>query len=518
MNFENLLNIINFNFPSALLGLFLIPIFIYICHLNLDSPKHKSLNKYFSSNALNFLFKRRNNLFVINLLRALFFCFLIIAIAGPRWDYHEIKKQKHTINNLILLDVSMSMYAIDFEPSRFEQAKKEINAIFKPDNSYGIVAFAKTSYNIIPITSDVEYIKNYLRNLNLNDFENSGSNFNFSLELIDKINKIQNIDNVYIVSDFDFDEEINRDQLKKITDTNIKIIPIKIATNSGAPIKSYQGQFLNYENKTVISKPNNEIIAVINKLQNDLEFKNSEQNNKLFKQRIWEEEYYLFLLPLLIIFLMLNKRSAFLILIFLANYSVNINEALANPFLNQNQNAKIKFNEELFSEASELFTDPYNKGVAAYKNRDYQNAITNFSLDQTPKSRFNLANSYLLNQQLDEAITEYENLLDEYPNDQNAQRNLDIAKMLKQQKQKNKPNNNKDSKDKEKDKNQESKNSEKENQTNAEKNNTKNESTKPVIKKQDNLSAQISNKNKHNIKNQISKSKQDGNIKIIKPW
>ena len=39
--FENLLNIINFNFPSALLGLFLIPIFIYICHLNLDSPKHK---------------------------------------------------------------------------------------------------------------------------------------------------------------------------------------------------------------------------------------------------------------------------------------------------------------------------------------------------------------------------------------------------------------------------------------------------------------------------------------------
>ena len=114
----------------------------------------------------------------------------------------------------------------------------------------------------------------------------------------------------------------------------------------------------------------------------------------------------------------------------MANYSVNINEALANPFLNQNQNAKIKFNEELFNEASELFTDPYNKGVAAYKNRDYQNAITNFSLDQTPKSRFNLANSYLLNQQLDEAIAEYQNLLDEYPNDQNAQRNLDMAKVL----------------------------------------------------------------------------------------
>ena len=63
----------------------------------------KSLFRDFSQKSLKFLYSRKSNLLLINILRAAFFTLLIIAISGPRWNYHEIESKQTIVNNLILL-------------------------------------------------------------------------------------------------------------------------------------------------------------------------------------------------------------------------------------------------------------------------------------------------------------------------------------------------------------------------------------------------------------------------------
>jgi Ca-activated chloride channel family protein len=524
---------INFANPEILFGFFLLPLIIFICHINLDSISRKSLKENFHKSALSILYAPKNNIIFITILRSLFFCFLIIALAGPRWSFHDVTTKTDLTNNLILLDVSKSMNAIDFLPNRFEQAKRRIDQIINSSDNYGLVAFAKTSYNLIPFTSDQEYIKNYLRNIKLTDFSNEGSNFNFSLDLIIKINKVTPLNNVYIVSDFDFSEQINKGKLEEISELNINLIPIKIATDGGSPIKDVNGSFVNYQGSTVISKPSSEIINLLETLKQKQDQINKETMIK--NHRVYEEEYYLFLFPLMLIFLLLNKRSAFLILIFIISNNFSINHAYANPLLNTDQNAKIKYDEELYKDAYKLFSDDYNKAVAAYRDGDYESAIKHFGKDETLESNFNLGNSLLMNEQIDEAIAEYEKILVNYPDHEKTKTNLAIAKNIKrnnktsskddenkknqeQEKQKNNENNSKS--DQNNQETSENNQQNKEEHTGENSNNDENKSsTKPTVKKQqNNYSSEIEKFKNQNLKNQIDKSKNLQSQYVVYPW
>ena len=141
-------------------------------------------------------------------------------------------------------------------------------------------------------------------------------------------------------------------------------------------------------------------------------------------------------IPLLILFLFLNKRSAFLTLIFAIIININPNNIYANPLLNNNQKAKKKYDQQSYEEAYELFSDDYNKAVSAYRLGDYESAVKYFKNIETQKSQFNLANSLLMNEQIDDAISQYEKILEQNPNHEKSKKNLEIAKQIQQSKSK----------------------------------------------------------------------------------
>ena len=62
----------------------------------------------------------------------------------------------------------------------------------------------------------------------------------------------------------------------------------------------------------------------------------------------------------------------------------------ANPFLNKNQQAQKYYKAEDYQKSYELFDDSYNKGVAAYRNQDYQTAISEFKKVNNYKNKYNL--------------------------------------------------------------------------------------------------------------------------------
>lgn len=84
---------------------------------------------------------------------------LIIALAKPySWDLseHKYEENKYGIDIVIALDVSLSMYAMDFSPNRLEAAKKVgidfVNS--RKGDKVGLVLYAGEAYTACPPTLD----------------------------------------------------------------------------------------------------------------------------------------------------------------------------------------------------------------------------------------------------------------------------------------------------------------------------------------------------------------------------
>ena len=77
-------------------------------------------------------------------------------MAGPRWDYEDVRLFHPGNNLLILLDISRSMQADDVAPSRLGRARQEIQDLIMQNRQVrlGLIAFASVPHVLSPITED----------------------------------------------------------------------------------------------------------------------------------------------------------------------------------------------------------------------------------------------------------------------------------------------------------------------------------------------------------------------------
>ena len=93
--------------------------------------------------------------------------FLIIALARPRESLAEEKITADAIDIVLVMDVSGSMLARDFDPDRLGAAKA-VAAEFisnRPFDRIGLVVFAGESFTQCPVTTDSTVLKTMLREI-----------------------------------------------------------------------------------------------------------------------------------------------------------------------------------------------------------------------------------------------------------------------------------------------------------------------------------------------------------------
>ena len=99
---------------------------------------------------------------ILNVLRLVAFCLLILALARPR-NVSVSKKTKTNrgIDIVMAIDVSASMLARDLKPNRLEALKKVATEFVnqRPNDRIGIVVYAGESFTQTPITSDKGIVK-----------------------------------------------------------------------------------------------------------------------------------------------------------------------------------------------------------------------------------------------------------------------------------------------------------------------------------------------------------------------
>ncbi len=92
---------------------------------------------------------------------------LIVAMARPQSEHAEEKVNGEGIDIFLVMDISSSMLARDFEPDRLS-VSKQVAVDFVSHRTYdriGLAVFAGESYTQCPLTNDHEVLKEYLKGL-----------------------------------------------------------------------------------------------------------------------------------------------------------------------------------------------------------------------------------------------------------------------------------------------------------------------------------------------------------------
>ena len=106
----------------------------------------------------------RHILFVF---RILSLSFIIIALARPQTGSEQQLTSGEGIDIVFCLDISGSMLAQDFTPSRMEAAKQVVSEFIdaRPTDRMGLVIFAGESFTMCPLTTDHAQLKSQLYNV-----------------------------------------------------------------------------------------------------------------------------------------------------------------------------------------------------------------------------------------------------------------------------------------------------------------------------------------------------------------
>ncbi|QOY55385.1 VWA domain-containing protein [Candidatus Sulfurimonas marisnigri] len=471
------------------------PLFILFALL---LTQKESQAEYFSEEVMSKLRVSANTLTLKarNALFLLMGVFMILALAQPVIKEGTVEVKAKSADIMIALDISDSMLATDVYPNRLEAAKQKALALLDetPNERIGIVAFAKNSYLVSPLSFDTGAVAFLLRQLDTTSITEKGTDFLSVIDIVSKSQKEQKKKYLLILSDggdkSDFSEEI---ELAK--EQGVTVFILGIATKKGAPIKLSDGNFIKHNGDIIISKLNENIIDLATKTggvyiqsstsSNDIKTMLREITNISDEKELKSEEiqrfiplfYYPVAIALIILLIAtssISKRqksslpSVFVLFILLfSNLHV---EAGMLDFMELNK-AKEAYEKGDFENSAKLYEEYakesgsgegyYNSGNAYYKQKKYKEALQAYKKatfdtpDGRAKNFSNIGNAYVKEASqasLEKAVEAYEKSL-EISEDKNTRENLEaVKKLIEKQKQDSKEDKKEDSDKKEQDK------------------------------------------------------------------
>ena len=524
------------------------PMFILFGLLLTQKGKQES---FFSQEVMAKL-RISTNMMTLRARNGLFFLIgvlLIIALAGPVLNDGKVEVKAKSADIMIALDISDSMLAEDVYPNRLKLAKQKVLTLLHeaPTERIGIIAFAKNSYLVSPLSFDSGAVSFLLRSLSTDSITEKGTNFLSMLRVVDQSIKDQSKRYLLILSDggdkSDFSKEISFAK-----EHHIVVFVLGVGTSKGAPIKKEDGTFIKQNGSIIVSKLNSSISKLATKtggvyiesVNSDKDIKTmlreieSHSEKKELKSQEVERFIPLFYYPLgLALFILLIATSSMskrekvylpsLVLFALMMGTTPSLHAGVLDFMKLDE-AKKAYTAGDYNKSQKLYAKyaqdsqnaevNYNVANSLYKQGKYKEAVKSYEKavfdDKTKRAKnyANLGNAYVKSHEkegLQKAIKAYEKSL-KIKEDKATRENLEaVKKALKDQKKKQqKQKKNKDKKNK---KNKKDNKNKKDQQNQKEKNKQKNKSDKKSEDKQKKKDAQEKKKKEQEKKSQEQKKR-----------
>ena len=434
----NIINDFHFLRPIWLLGL--IPALIFFIAMWRINTVVTAWDKAIDKNLLPYLLDRSKNAAQRTPLLLLFCAWVLstIAMAGPVWEQLPQPVQKREDALVIVMDLSLSMFAPDHNPSRLDLAKRKLRDILalRQEGQTALVVYAGDSHTVTPLTDDVVTIDALVSSLSPNIMPLFGSNPMSAIDMaVGLLDDVESTDGrIMLMTDgiSGFDQELLITE--QLEETGYELLVMGIGTEEGAPIRTSDGSFLTDENGAMVVPTLNKNVLQslanrVNGRYHDIQLSNADlafllsENQLLDDQElteveeefdVWNEAGPFLLLLVLPLAAFTFRRGWLFSIVLLTGGGLLFPSQPAQAFewrdlwKTKDQQAAEAFAVNDHSLAAALFDTSDWRGAASYRAQDYESAIAAFSASDTPDGHYNRGNALALAGNYAEAIAAYD--------------------------------------------------------------------------------------------------------------
>lgn len=379
----------------------------------------------------------------------------ILALSGPAWQQLPQPVEQKRDALVIVLDLSLSMFADDIAPSRLVRARQKITDILRTrkEGFTALIAYAGDAHAVSPLTDDTKTIENLLAALSPAMMPALGSNVADALELAKTLYENSSVTEgrLLLVTD-------GVDAISDVTRHSDPAFPISILGVGTAQGSSIPLDFINQPGRKLQDNEGDLVVAKLDdsRLQSiaqichghyaTLSLDGSDlttilpeielaEDATLSDRRFdaWEDVgpyLVLALLPLLMFAFRRGALALVLVCLIPLPSEASLWDDLWQRRDQQGHKALINGEPEL---AASLFKDKDWQASANYRSGNYESALVHFAARKDTSGLYNLGNSLARLGQLDAAIAAYNEVLALEPEHEDAKFNKELLEQAKQQ-------------------------------------------------------------------------------------
>ena len=388
----------------------------------------------------------------------------IIALAGPTWERIEQPSFRTDQSLVIALDLSRSMNAQDITPSRLTRAKLKILDILerRQGAQVALIVYSANAFTVTPLTSDTDTIIALINSIDTSIMPSRGS---YPALAIDKGLQLFNqasVSNgeIILVTDGGITSD-SFSSAQKLRDEGYRLSALGIGSMNGAPIPKETGGFITDNtgqitisrlevddlkdlveigggNYTSITSNDQDIDTLLSEVYSAVRESDDSVTTDQWK------EFGPWLLLIIVPFgsLLFRKGWVFIFLLTImpidnSVYALDWNDL----WKTRDQQAKEAMESGDYDKAIELFEDSEWLAAAHYRAGNYRQSANGYNNNSNIDHLYNHANSLAKIGQFEEAIENYEKVIAEEPNAEDALYNLNLLKDLLSENQSSEENN-----------------------------------------------------------------------------
>lgn len=385
-----------------------------------------------------------------------------IAMAGPTWQQLPQAVQKRIDAQVIVLDLSLSMYATDLAPSRLQRARMKLTDILQRSDEglTALVVYAGTSHVVTPLTDDSNTIQSMVSALSPDIMPIKGSDPVGAVKKALEVLKQGAIGEGHILLMTDSVPANFVAELQTVMTSATPLSIMGIGTTDGAPIPLPDGTFVKgADGQIVVPRLSVDALkqaarrlggrfSTISATDEDLNYLladtrllgGDEIKDSRREFDVWDEVgpwLVILLLPLAAMGYRRGWLGAWLLPALTALLLMQPRPAAAFEWADlwqtPDQQGQQLLRQGDPKSAATTFEDSRWQGTSHYRAGNFEAAAETFARQDDADSQYNLGNALARQQKFDDAIAAYEKSLQQNPDNEDARFNLDLVKQLKQQ-------------------------------------------------------------------------------------